>query len=314
MRAAFIRETGAPPEVVERDDPEGELLEVLTAPINPSDVLAAAGGIPDTEQYFPFVPGYEAVGRAPDGRLVWVHGDEIGFGGAHGAMAERVPLDGARVYPLPEELDPAAASALGIAGLAGWLPLTWRAPVECGDRVLVLGATGTAGLVAVQAAKLLGAERVVAAGRSAAGLEQAAAHGADATVGLDGTGNDLAAAFREACGGDGPTYVFDPLWSEPLAAAIEAAVPRARIVCLGRSAGPTLTLPSRPVVGKALTVHGHSMYQVPEDDFAGGHARLVAHAAAGDLAVPVERVPLATIADAWRRKSDGDGTKLVVVP
>jgi hypothetical protein len=75
-----------------------------------------------------------------------------------------------------------------------------------------------------------------------------------------------------------------------------------------------LTLPSRPVVGKALTIHGYSMYHVPEWDFAAGHARLVAHAAAGELAVPVERVPLAEIADAWRRKTDGDGTKLVVVP
>ena len=176
MRAAFVREPGAFPEVVDRDEPEGELLEGVAAPINPSDLLAAAGGIPDTERYFPFVPGYEAVGRTPDRRLVWVHGDEIGFGGAYGAMAERVPLEGARVYPSsPEELDPAATSALGIAGLAGWLPLTWRAPVEAGDRVLVLGATGTAGLVAVQAAKLLGAERVVAAGRDPAGLERAAA-------------------------------------------------------------------------------------------------------------------------------------------
>jgi NADPH:quinone reductase-like Zn-dependent oxidoreductase len=179
--------------------------------------------------------------------------------------------------------------------------------------VLVLGVTGTAGIVAVQAAKLLGASRVVAAGRDATGLERAAELGADATVRLDGQ-EDLAALFRDACGGKGPTYIFDPLWGEPLAAAVEASAPRARIVCLGRSAGPTLTIPSRPVVGRALTIMGHSMYEVPEDAFAAGHARLVAHAAAGELLVDVERVPLAGLPDAWRLKAAGARGKLVVVP
>ena len=74
------------------------------------------------------------------------------------------------------------------------------------------------------------------------------------------------------------------------------------------------TLPSRPVVGKALTILGHSMYQVPEPDFAAGHARLVAHAAAGDSPSPSSASRSADVADAWRGKTDGDGTKLVVVP
>jgi len=313
MRAAFVREPGAVPEIVERDEPRGELLEVLAAPVNASDLVAAAGGIPDTEQYFPFVPGYEAVGRTPAGELVWVHGDEIGFGGANGAMAERVPLDGARVYPLPDEIDPAVAAALGISGLAGWLPLAWRAPVQQGETVLVLGATGAAGTVALQAARLLGASRVVAVGRNAAALERATELGADATVELKG-GDDLAGRLREACGGDGATYVYDPLWAEPLAAALDAAAPRARIVCLGRSAGPTLTIPSRPVVGRGLTIHGHSMYEVPEEEFAAHHARLVAHVLAGGITVDVERVPLEQLPEAWRRKAAGAPGKLVAVP
>ena len=308
-----MREPGALPEIVDRDEPDGELLEVLAAPLNAADLLAAAGGIPDTERYFPYVPGYEAVGRTPTDELVWVHGEEIGFGGAHGAFAERVPLDGARVYPLPDELDPAVAAALGISGLAGWLPLAWRAPVERGDVVLVLGATGGAGTIALQAARLLGAARVVAAGRNLQALERAAELGADATVRL-GDGDDLAAAFREACGGAGPTYVYDPLWNGPLAAAIEAAAPRARVVSLGRSAGPTLTIPSRPVVGRALTLMGHSMYEVPEDAFAAHHARLAAHVLAGDIVVDVERVPLEELPDAWRRKAAGAPGKLVALP
>ena len=126
--------------------------------------------------------------------------------------------------PVPGDVDPALAGALGIAGLAGWLPVAVRAPVQEGETVLVLGATGTVGLVAMQGARLLGAGRVVAAGRRPEALERARRLGADAVVSLDE--DDLAAALREACGGDGPSLVVDPLWGEPVVAAARAAAPR----------------------------------------------------------------------------------------
>ena len=87
----------------------------------------------------------------------------------HGALAERTLLDPAAIYPVPEGVDDGVAVALGIAGLAGWLALEWSAKLREGETVLVLGATGTVGQVAVQAAKLLGASRVVAAGRNREG-------------------------------------------------------------------------------------------------------------------------------------------------
>ena len=145
---------------------------------------------------------------------------------------------------VPDGADPALAAGMGIAGMAGWLPFAWRAPLEGGENVLVLGATGSVGLVAVQTAKLLGAGRVVAAGRSAAGLERATQYGADATLRLDEV-DDLVAAFKDAFGGEGPSYVFDPLWGEPAAAAVQAAVPQATIVNLGQSAGATSEIASR---------------------------------------------------------------------
>ena len=121
--------------------------------------------------------------------------------------------------------DPALAAGLGIAGLAGWLPFAWRAPLEGGETVLVLGATGSVGLVAVQAAKLLGASRVVAAGRDANRLEKAAALGADATVRI-GVGGDLVSAFREAVGGRRPDLrLRRRSGASPSAAAVQAAAP-----------------------------------------------------------------------------------------
>ena len=228
-------------------------------------------------------------------------------------MAERAAIGDAHAIDVPEDADPAVAAALGIAGLAGWLPFAWRAPLQGGENVLVLGATGSVGLVAVQTAKLLGAARVVAAGRSAAGLERARGGGADATLRLD-EGDDLVEAFKDAFGGEGPSYVFDPLWGEPAAAAVQAAAPRATIVNLGQSAGANAELASAAVRFKSLSILGHTNFAVPVDELAEHYRRLVAHAVAGEIRLDVERIPLDSVADAWRRQAEGAGTKLVVVP
>jgi NADPH2:quinone reductase len=312
MRAALIGEVGGVPEPGEVASPTGETIEVLAAPINPIDLAVSRGILATGHPELPYVPGCEAVGRTADGRTVWLFGGSLGRT-SQGAIAERAPVADAQTIEVPEDADPALAAGLGIAGLAGWLPFAWRAPLAGGETVLVLGATGSVGLVAVQAARLLGAARVVAAGRSAAGLERAAECGADATIRLDES-DDLVVAFREAFDGEGPSYVFDPLWGEPAAAAVRAAAPRATIVNLGQSAGATSELASADVRFKNLSLLGHTNFAVPADELAEHYRRLVAHAVAGEIRLDVERVPLAAVADAWRRQAEGAGTKLVVVP
>jgi NADPH:quinone reductase-like Zn-dependent oxidoreductase len=177
----------------------------------------------------------------------------------------------------------------------------------------VLGATGSVGLVAVQTAKLLGAARVVAVGRSEEGLARALELGADASVRL-GEADDLVAAFKDAFDGEGPSYVFDPLWGEPVAAAVQAAVPRATIVNLGQSAGATSELASGPVRFKNLSILGHTNFALREDELAEHYRRLVGHVVAGDITFDVERVPLDDAASAWQRQAEGAGAKLVLVP
>lgn len=312
MRAALIREVGALPEVGDVDEPVGDTIEVLAAPINPIDLAVSRGILATGHPELPYVPGCEGVGRTADGRTVWIFGGSLGRT-ANGAMAERSAIGDAFAIDVPDGADPAIAAGLGIAGLAGWLPFAWRAPLEGGEDVLVLGATGSVGLVAVQTAKLLGAARVVAAGRSDEGLERAAQVGADATVRIDET-DDLVAAFKDAFGGAGPNYVFDPLWGEPAAAAVQAAVPWATVVNLGQSAGPTSELASAAVRFKSLSILGHTNFAVPPGELAEHYHRLVAHAIAGEIRLDVERVPLESAADAWRRQADGAGIKLVVVP
>ena len=316
MRAAVIRELGVPPGLEEVPDPSpaaGEVLvEVLAAPLNPVDIAVGAGRFYGGHPELPFVPGNECVGRvAGSDELVWAYGSGLGAK-RDGGLAELVAAREEALYPVPEGADPALAGALGIAGLAGWMPVSWRAPVRQGETVLVLGATGTVGLVAVQGARLLGAGRVVAAGRSPEGLARAAEAGADATVRLDE--DDLAAAFREACGGEGANLVVDPLWGEPLQAAVEACAQGARIVSLGQSAGPEATLTSAAVRGKQLEILGFRIEAAGHEVIEREYRRLVEHAFAGDVRVDVEQVPLEDVTDAWRRQSEGAGVKLVVVP
>jgi NADPH2:quinone reductase len=226
----------------------------------------------------------------------------------NGCMAERVAAPAEAITPVPDGADPALAAAMGIAGMAGWASLSTRVPVRDDDVVLVLGATGTVGTVAVQAARLLGARRVVAAGRDADSLGRVVA---DATVVLEG--DDLAGAFRDACDG-GPTLVFDPLWGEPAAAAAEAAKPGARIVQLGQSAGATAPVTSAAIRFKGLEIYGFSNFNLPKDVLDREYARLVEHAMNGDIRVEIDRLPLEDVTAAWERQAQSPHRKLVLVP
>jgi NADPH2:quinone reductase len=317
MRAAVISELGRPPTVTDVPEPEvgpGEVeLEVAASALNPIDIAVGAGRFYAGHPELPYVAGAEAVGRvAGQEALVWAAGGGLGVA-RDGALAERAAVVESTLTPVPEGADAELAVALGIAGMAGWLPLAWRAPVRAGETVLVLGATGTAGLVAVQAARLLGAGRVVAAGRDRERLERAAAAGADETVRID-EARELARTLRRACGGDGPTLVFDPLWGEPLAAALDAAAPGARIVHVGQSAGPETTIRSGFVRGKQLELLGFSNFAAPRDVICEEYRRLVEHALAGDIRIDVERVALDDVPVAWERQAAVPDAKLVVVP
>lgn len=305
MRAAQIAELGGTPEVVEL---EGDgAVQIRAVALDPIDIAVANGRFYGGHPPFPYVPGNEAVGLAEGVRL-HLHGENRGIT-QNGFLVERLDIPAALGAPVPDELDDATAAACGVAGLAGWMPVAVRAPVQPEDRVLVLAATGAAGRVAVQAAKLLGAQRIVAAGRNAQRLQRALALGADDVVELEG--DDLVERFREACGGEGPTLVVDPLWGEPVRLATEAAAPRARIVHMGQSAGPDTTLASSVVRSKELSIVGYSNFRLTPEERIAAYGDLVAHVAAGRIVIDIETFPLDRAADAWQAQQEG--IKAVVV-
>ncbi len=281
-------------------DGEGSI-EILAVALNPLDLAVAAGHFYGGHPPLPYVPGCEAVGRR-DGERVHLFGAGCGTV-RDGFLVERVDFPDALAVPVPDDLDDAPAAACGIAGMAGWAPVATRAPVRPDDRVLVLGATGTVGSVALQAARVLGAARVVAAGRDEGGLQRALELGADATVALQG--DDLAQRLREACGGDGPTLVVDPLWGEFARAATEAAAPGARIVHLGQSADPEATFASAIVRGKQLSILGYSDFALSPEERRQAYLGLAEQVAAGRIRIDVEQFSLEDVAAAWSAQEQG---------
>jgi NADPH2:quinone reductase len=286
MRAAVLHEYGAVPEVGEFDEPVGELVvDVLAAGLNPIDLRIASGTLPARRPELPCVVGSEGIGRTADGRRVY-------FTGA--SLAERAAAT--EPVEVPDGIDDAHAVAYGVAGLAAWLALDKARLVE-GERVLVLGASGPVGSIAVQLAKLRGAGRVVAAARREVS-------DADAFVSLDGE-----VAFDEEF-----DVVIDPLWGAPAEAAVKAMAFRGRLVQLGESAGREATFASADIRFKELQILGHTNFAAPADERARALQAMWRHAAAGELTVPSETVPLDDAGQAWRRMGEAPGVKLVVVP
>jgi NADPH2:quinone reductase len=259
--------------------------------------------------------GREGVGRVVQGEKL-EPGTQIWFRPpAGGAFAEFALADEDTAVVLPEGTDHSLAAALGIAGLTGWLAVEWRAHLHGGETVLVLGASGAVGLVAVQAARILGASRIVAAARDADALEKARELGAHALVPLlEGSDpSQLGDAFTEAAGRP-LDVVIDPLWGHPAEAALEAAGFSARHVQLGQSAGAEATLSSGTIRGKSLAIVGFTLDHVPQDKIEAAYQRLIELATSGELTIERETLPLDWAGEAWKRQQDSPHRKLVLVP
>jgi len=293
VRAARLHTIGGLPQVDEIDPPVGPgLVHVSASALNPVDISIGSGRFYGGSPPTPYTIGSEAVGSAEDGRRVWVRSRN------RGSMAEVVDPEGGWVFDVPDGVDDALALACGIAGLTAWLGVSWRARVREDDTVLVLGASGTLGSVAVQGARLLGARRVIGAARRT-DLVPAEA---DEVVDL-ANGGELPQA----------TFVVDALWGEPLERALAAAASGVRVVHLGQSAGSAATLQSAWVRGKVADIFGHSLFSVPADVAATGYRELCLHALEGRITSAIERHPLSEVATAWERQASGSpGAKIVI--
>jgi NADPH2:quinone reductase len=306
MRAAVIEAAKADPVIrtIERPAPaSGEVMVAVSAAgLNPHDLVVAAGvrGAPPV----PYVTGIEGVGLMADGTRVYFGPTAL----PHGSMGEFAVVAQERVVPLPDGIDDASALGLGVAGTTAWLALTWKGSLQPGESVLVMGATGAVGQIGVQAAKLLGARRVVAAGRNKAVLDGLLEHGADAVVTLD---DGYEQRLIDASEG-GFDLVLDSLYAAPMQAALLATRHGGRLVNLGMRAGRVLELSG--IVQKGRDLLSYSGDLPPQAAHHAALTQMAGHVAAGELIVESEVLPLDSIAEAWKRQADSPNTKLVLVP
>lgn len=290
MRGAQVTELGQPPDPAELDAPEpgpGEVaVRIEAVALNPLDLAVGSGVFYGGHPPLPYAPGCEAAGRLEDGTPVYLFGDGRGVG-KPGFLAETVAVPADLPLRLPDGVEPALAAAAGIAGIAAWVPVAWKAGIGPGDRVLVLGGTGSVGRIAAQAATMLGAEQVVAVGRD----------------GLDRIGEEF--------GADGFTVCIDPVWGEPLANALQYAARHARIVHIGQSAGPESPLRSADVRGKELTVRGHSNFAMSKEERDRAYLEVLDHLAAGRIELPYQTFEVTDVAAAWANQRGGKSVVLL---
>jgi NADPH:quinone reductase len=334
VRAALIEAAGRPPAPVDvpvpRRGPGEALVRIRAAALNPVELHIWNGHFFDGPPRPPYVIGLEGVGVVEEGerlapgtrvRVEYVH---PGYG-RNGALAEYAVApeepdasdraSQASVAPIEDSLDDVAAAALGVPVFTALMCLERAQEAGAsldGAHVLVTGATGAVGLVAVQLAKLMGAARVVAAGRNPERLERAAELGADATVQLGGAGG--AAALRErfaAAAGGRLDVALDPLWGEPARAAIDALSRDGVYVSFGQAASPLAELSGIPLRNRRVALVGHSgAWATPQER----HQALARAHALGRLTLDTEELGLEEIGDAWERLARSAGRRLVVRP
>ncbi len=303
MKAAIITELGKPPVYADFKEPvaaAGEaLIEVSAAPLSHVTRYRASGTHYSSAGSLPFVVGLDGVGRH-DGKRVYFILPRAPFG----SMAERTAVQASHLVPLPDDIEDATAAAIAIPAMSSWAALTVRSKMTPGQVVLVNGATGISGRLAVQIAKLLGAGKVIATGRDAAMLQKLSALGADATVSLlqDDTAQDAAFTRHFA---DGVDIVLDYLWSasaERLLAAAAKTTKNAkpvRFIQIGSSGGANISLPATTIRSSGLELIGCGMGSITLGQILDSVAQVFKATTQHRLAIAPKILPLAKVDGNW---------------
>lgn len=317
MNAAVVESPQSAPQYKTFDDPTpqpGEsLVHVLAAGLHPIVKSRAKGSHYTSGGQFPLIPGIDGVGRLDDGRRVFFAAGRQPFG----SFAELSVTRAQTTFPLADSIPDATAAALGNPAMSSWGALTYRAKFQPDQSVLILGATGVAGQLAVQIAKRRGAKRVIACGRNPQALEKTKSLGADATISLELPREELFAALSREFN-NGIDVVLDYVWGPPAEVALEAIAKRdketslLRYIQIGQSAGRTIPLDGAVLRSNALELLGSGFGSVALPDLLSSIADFFVEAARAPFEIDVHTFPLRDIASAWDQR-DGEA-RFVFIP
>ena len=319
MKAAVVHAFHVPPRYTSFAEPvaaEGDVLvNVCAAGLHPVVKLLADGTHYASSDMLPLVAGVDGVGRLEDGTRVYFGMSRTPFG----TFAECSVTARYMCLPIPETLDDVTVAAMMNPGMSSWAALL-RAQFVAGESVLILGATGVAGQLAVQVAKRLGARRVVAAGRNPQVLEELKQRGADAVVSLSQGREAVVSSFHGEWVKDRFDVVLDYVWGDPAESLLEAisqkgrghAASRIRFVQVGASAGPTIALPAATLRSGRLEMIGSGFGSVSMDEIFAAVAKFLREAEKEPFQIKTTAIPLSEIEAFWN--STEQGTRLVFQP
>lgn len=320
MKAAVLYKFGESPKYEEFPNPvpeKGEkLIQVKAAALENFDKMIAKGIHYSSKQMFPKFPaitGHGGVGVTEEGQLV-------GFGmmrSPYGAFAEKTVSY--YTVPVPDGVDAAMAASLPASILTSYLPLKYTAKLGNGETVLVNGATGVTGKIAVQAAKMLGAGRIVGTGRNETSLRLLKDLGADAVINLKLPDEQLLSAYQNEAGEKGYDVVIDLIWGHPAEMLMKSFIPeeagfakkRIRYIHMGEKAGPDISLSGEMLRTSGLEIYGAG--NIPQEAIPEAMQQVWQWIKENKFHIDIEKVPLADIEKVWQR-NDLEGKRLVIVP
>jgi NADPH:quinone reductase-like Zn-dependent oxidoreductase len=319
MNAAVVRSFDHPPRYETYDTPEPTgrdetVVDVLAAGLHPRVRTDASGRHYTSTGLLPMIPGIDGIGRLPGGQLVYFVTPDDSWG----SMAERAVVDLRRTVSLPDHVDTLKVAAAMNPAMSSWVALRRRVSLKPDQSVLVLGATGNAGGMAVQVAKRLGARKVIGAGRNRLRLAQLPALGADEIVALS---DDLSTTAQHLADSAADVdVVIDYLWGAPVTNAItallKARTDRSRAlewIQIGATAGPTIELPSVALRSANLRVQGSGQGSVSPSAYLAELPALIDEIDAGTIEVNARAVPLAQVELTWNAP-EVPGVRTVLVP
>jgi len=319
MNAAVVRSFGAPPAYEPFESPTSTtademLVDVLAAGLHPRTRSSANGSHYTSTGQLPMIPGFDGIGRDPDGQLRYFILADTHLG----SMAEQVLIDPRRSTALSANTDVLTVAAAMNPGMSSWIALRNRVAFEPGQSVLVLGATGNAGQMAVQIAKHLGARHVIAAGRDPERLASLTGLGADATISLAGDPDTADRALGQAAAE--VDVVIDYLWGPATERTMPAVITHRADkshpltwIEIGSMSGLQITLPSAWLRAARLELIGSGQGSVSTKDIISELPALAAEISTGTYTIDAVPTPLSHVEAAWNAPV-APGQRIVFVP
>jgi NADPH:quinone reductase-like Zn-dependent oxidoreductase len=311
MKAAIIRAAGNKPTYGEFDAPipapGTEIISVSASALSQFSKSRSSGSHYSSDAKFPVIAGADGVGVTTDGRRVYF----VLPVAPYGALAEQAIVRPRLTVPIPDDLNDVTAAAIANPGMSAWAALVERAVLKSGETVLINGATGSAGRLAVQIAKHLGAGKVIATGRNEAELENLKPIGADVIVPfhlglLHPNGSKQYEKALKTVISAGVNVVLDYLWGKSartvmaaIVRTIEDATP-VRFVHVGGASGEdSIDLPGAALRSSSIQLMGSGLKSVPLEKLLSAIENVFAITKAAGLQIATRTIPLSSIEEAW---------------